>query len=124
MMFRTLYLSIGWTCLLSATAGAASWYVAPDGDDAFVGSLDKPFATVQRAQQAAAPGDTVFIRGGVYSVKEEQLAKKRGLYAEATALDKSGKPDAPIRYWAFPGEQPIFDMTNVKPAGQRIAAFH
>src|SRR4051794_4895855 len=44
-----------------APAPAADFFVAPAGDDHNPGTLDKPFATVQRAQDAASPGDTVFL---------------------------------------------------------------
>src|SRR5262245_20402639 len=47
-------------------AQAAEYYVALAGSDAAEGSQAAPFATLQRAQTAAAPGDTVFIRGGTY----------------------------------------------------------
>ena len=48
------------------TARAAEYYVAPTGSDSAAGSMTAPFATVERGQQAASAGDTVWIRGGVY----------------------------------------------------------
>jgi hypothetical protein len=38
-------------------------------------------------------------------------------------LDKSGSPDKPITYSAYPGEQPIFDFSLVKPPRLRVTAF-
>ena len=108
----------------AATMFAAEYYVATDGRDDQPGTKEQPFATVQRAQQAAAPGDTVFIRGGTYAMREDQIAKKTNLYADVTNLEKSGKPGAPIKYWAAPGEHPVFDFSAVKPAGLRISAFN
>ena len=49
-----------------AAVRAADFFVAPAGNDANPGTEAKPFATVQRAQQDVAPGDTVFLRGGTY----------------------------------------------------------
>jgi len=109
--------------VLVVSARAAEFFVAPDGKDDQPGTKEQPFATINRAQEAANAGDTVFIRGGKYAVREEQ-APRKGLYAEFVSLTKSGKADAPIRYWAFPGEQPVFDLSGVRPAGVRIAAFH
>jgi hypothetical protein len=113
--------------LLGASAPAAetgkSWYVAPTGDDAASGSLEKPFATVQRAQQAAAPGDTVYLRGGVYRMKESQIARSKGIFASITVLDKSGTPDRAITYRAYREEKPVFDCSQVKPRDQRVTAF-
>ena len=56
-----------WAALLiAAPANAAEYYVATTGDDDAAGTEAAPFQTVERAQMAAAAGDTVFIRGGVY----------------------------------------------------------
>ena len=107
---------------LSALYGA-KFYVAPTGNDGDPGTLEKPFATVQRGQKAAAPGDTVFIRGGTYHLTEAQIARRKGIFAYITYLDKSGKPGKPIQYWAYPGERPVFDCSAVKPA-LRIDAFY
>lgn len=107
----------------SVSAAGASWHVSPAGDDAAPGSVEKPFATVQRAQQAAAAGDTVFLRGGTYQMQEAQLARRRGIFASLTVLDKSGEPNRPITYRAYPGERPVFDCSLVKPKGQRVTAF-
>src|SRR5438270_13876798 len=55
--------------LLPAACGrgaAAEVYVAPAGSDDNPGTLEKPFATIQRAQAAVGPGHTVFVRGGTY----------------------------------------------------------
>ena len=69
---RTSFRTLLFICSLLAIASSesADFYVATVGDDAAAGTLEKPFATVQRAQISAGPGDTVFIRGGVYQMKE------------------------------------------------------
>ena len=102
---------------------AAEFYVAPQGDDAGAGTLAAPFATIQRAQEAVAPGDTVLVRGGTYVMSEAQIARKERIFAYGTLLDKSGRPGKRIQYWAYPGEQPVFDFSGVKPAGYRVHAF-
>ena len=117
------YWSISLSLLAASPLLAAEFYVATDGSDKNAGSLDSPFASVQRAQQAAAPGDTVFLRGGTYTMAETQIAQRRGMWAYVTALDKSGSEGKPIRYWAYRDELPVFDFANVKPAGCRVTAF-
>ena len=102
---------------------AAEFYVATDGSDTAAGTKAAPFATIQRAQKSVSPGDTVFIRGGIYRMSETQIAGHVGPYACVTLLDQSGAPGKWINYWAFPGEQPVFDYSSVKPAGQRVTAF-
>ena len=44
------------------------FFMAVDGSDGNVGTMEKPFGTITRAQAEAGPGDTVFIRGGKYNV--------------------------------------------------------
>lgn len=39
-------------------------FVAPNGDDAAAGTLEKPLAGLQKAQELASPGDIVWLRGG------------------------------------------------------------
>ena len=107
-----------------ANAPAADYFVSPTGDDAGDGTKDKPFATIQHAQGAANPGDTVYVRGGHYVMHEDQIAKRERIWAYVTFLDKSGTKGKPIRYWAFEDERPVFDFSKVKPAGVRIDAFY
>ncbi len=64
--------------VLSPTiAGAETYYVANNGVDANIGSIERPFATVMRAQEVASPGDTVFMHGGTYLIAESQIAKQQ-----------------------------------------------
>lgn len=85
--------------------------------------MEKPFASVQRAQRSVAPGDTVLIRGGTYQLKESQIARRKGIFASITVLDKSGTPEKPITYRAYESEKPVFDASDVKPRDQRVSAF-
>jgi hypothetical protein len=107
-----------------SNANAREFFVAPTGRDTNPGTLQKPFATVQRGQDAASPGDTVSILGGTYAMKESQIARKEGIFAYVTYLDKSGTPEHPITYETYADEQPVFDFSAVKPAGLRVDAFY
>ena len=77
---------------------AQPYFVSPSGNDANPGTLEKPFATLQRAQQAARQkhGD-VFLRGGTHYLPDTLLF---------TAQD-SGTKDAPVVYQAYQNEQPV-----------------
>lgn len=50
---------------------AGSIFVSIDGSDESLGTLEKPFRTIQRAIDLAKPGTTVFIMGGTYYEKLE-----------------------------------------------------
>ncbi len=73
-------------------------YVAPNGNDAWSGSLpepngertDGPLTTLARASRRLGAGDTCVLRGGVY---RETLRPYR-----------SGKPGRPIAFRGYPGE--------------------
>src|SRR5688500_14837829 len=85
------------------------------GDDDNAGTIDAPFATVERAQDAASAGDTVLIRGGVYAFSG--TTRTTGV-----SLTKNGASDQPIRYFAHPGETPIFDLFELTPQA-RVTGF-
>jgi len=109
--------------LAACHVGAAEFFVAPDGDDEAAGTRAAPFASIQRAQRAVAPGDTVVIRGGIYRMRPARIAREERIFAYVTLLDRSGEPGRPIRYRAAPGETPVFDFTDVRPPGRRVHAF-
>jgi hypothetical protein len=111
------------TSLCVVPGFAATWFVAPDGDDSATGSIEQPFATIQRAQQSVEPGDTVFLRGGTYHLTDQHISKQRSIFAHITVLDKSGEPGRPITYRAYQNEKPVFDCSQVKPEGKRIYVF-
>ena len=97
---------------------SAEYYVAPNGSDSNNGSIKHPVATVNRAQQLASSGDTVYIRGGVYTLKEEQIAQYHHIWVYVAKLDKDG-----IRYLAYKNEKPVFNFENIKPENRRVIAF-
>lgn len=96
---------------------ADEFYVAVDGDDGNPGTLELPFASIARGQQAASSGDTVWIRGGTY-----EYVAGNGASANAVLFDKSGSAGNRINYWAYPGETPEFDFFNYLPT-ERIRGF-
>ena len=80
-------------------------YVSPSGNDSWAGNtIDKPFATIQKARDAIRAiikagslpegGITVNIRGGIYPISKT---------LKLTAED-SGAEGAPIVWRAYPGE--------------------
>lgn len=96
------------------------FFVATDGNDENDGSMESPLASIQKAQELATPGDTVYIRGGLYQPEENDISDVDGIFASVTRLNKSGVEGNRINYWAYPGETPVFDFLNVKPAEKRV----
>ena len=99
------------------------FYVAPEGNDAWSGTLDSPaadgtdgpFATLHRARDeirkqkavGAEGGFTVLVREGLYSLES----------TFALAVEDSGAADAPIEFRAFSDEKPVL------LGGRRIHGF-
>jgi hypothetical protein len=86
---------------LSNQSMQREFYVSIFGDDAFPGTSEKPFATIQRAQDAVriqkqtSPGDiTVIVRGGTYSLSQPL----------SFSYEDSGDYASQVIYRAFPGE--------------------
>jgi hypothetical protein len=88
--------------LIHLSAWAATYYVAPGGSDAHPGTLAQPWATIQKAADTLAPGDTVLVRGGVY--------------AERVTVRVSGSAAGGfITFANYPGETPILDASGLVP---------
>jgi hypothetical protein len=83
-----------------------SYWVATDGEDGGDGSRDAPWATLQHAADAATPGSTVYVRGGVY--------------AQRLAIDVSGAPGRPIVFRNAPSEHPVLDGSSLE-VGQEFS---
>ncbi|MES2923013.1 MAG: right-handed parallel beta-helix repeat-containing protein [Verrucomicrobiota bacterium] len=75
-------------------------HVSPAGDDANPGTLDSPFKTVQKAIAVAEPGDTIYLRGGIYP------------NSQTITIANSGTAAARIKLWAYPGEKPVLDFST------------
>jgi hypothetical protein len=101
--------------VLAAPGTGATYYVSPSGNDAGPGSMGAPFATIAHAQSVAAPGDTVYLRGGRYAYTAGTTAcASQTAVISAIELSKSGAPGSPIEYLAYPGEKPVFDFSGIK----------
>lgn len=101
------------------SARAATYYVAPTGSDSAAGSEAAPFASWAHAQTAAAPGDTVYFRGGTYKYTDAtSTCSSPNATVDAVDLSKSGTSGKPIRYWAYPGEKPRFDFSGITDASK------
>jgi hypothetical protein len=62
---------------ISSGPNPVRYYVDPSGSDAGAGTQTAPFRTIQRASDAAGPGDTVLVRPGIYYGSERIVAIER-----------------------------------------------
>jgi hypothetical protein len=81
---------------------AAQYYVSPTGLDTNSGTtIDSAFQTVAKAISIVAAGDTIYVRGGVYTISTKITISKIG--------------NSVNRYYlfAYPGERPILDFSSM-----------
>lgn len=76
----------------------SAWYVSSAGSDAAAGDKKTPFQTIQHAADVAQPGDTVWIKGGVYR--------------ETVTIAHSGTSAAPITFKPFGRQKVTLDGTD------------
>lgn len=88
---------------------AHNFYIAPNGNDANPGTIDRPWATIHQAAAMVMAGDTVYLRGGRYAVNQQIRPRH------------SGTQQNWITYTSYPGEQATIDASQIKvapPTGQ------
>ena len=116
---RLRFITLAVLAVLTATATAADFHVAPNGNDANPGTKDKPFATPARAMAAVRP----LVSGGLKT--DVRVVLRGGTYALAAPLvftsADSGTADHAITYTAEPGETVVISggrgVTNWAAAG-------
>ena len=84
---------------------SVEYYVAPEGDDASPGTVDAPFASLDRARDAVlrlkardglpVGGVRIWLRGGTYGLDRSFVLGPAD----------GGRSDAPVVYQAYPGEE-------------------
>ncbi len=65
--------------LVVGSANAAILYVSPTGNDTNPGTISAPVASLNRANNLASPGDTIYLRGGTYTATRYVYCDKAGL---------------------------------------------
>jgi len=95
---------------------AKTYYVATSGSDDYPGTLDSPWATIEKAIETAQAGDIVYIRGGVYYSAPIGIRPSDGYGNNGTSSNY-------IHYFNYPGESPIFDFGASEAPGNYITGF-
>ena len=83
------------------------YYIAPTGGDSGEGTFDSPWYNLQKANDAALPGDTIICRGGTYypTMMKDGTKTTVRLYTIATASKR-------ITIKNYPGEFPILNFKD------------
>lgn len=99
-----------WACKTDSQStepvSAEAFYVDINGNDHNPGTFKSPWGTWQKAFLMAGPGDTVYIRGGVYSANTND---PYGVFVS----NKKGSKSKPICIFNYPGETPILDCSTI-----------
>lgn len=114
-------------CFFSLSA--TNYFVATNGNDSNSGTIDKPFATLGKAQSEVVAGDTVYIRQGTYKVSEAEIMEHytsgSTTWSRVFKMSKSGTgPDKRICYSGYKNERPVLDLSDVKPENERVIVFY
>lgn len=109
---------------LSFSLHSETYFISVDGSDENSGTIEKPLATITKAQSLANPGDSVFIRGGTYKIDNSHINRQHKIWKYVFEINKSGKAQKPITYSAYKDEKAVFDFSNLNPEGKRITAFY
>ncbi len=89
--------------VLSLPAICREYHVRPSGNDLGNGTINDPFATIQKAADVAIAGDTVCVGDGVYK--------------EMITLSHDGTDDAWIVFKNIHGEHPVVEGERIRRYG-------
>jgi parallel beta-helix repeat protein len=100
--------TIGLILFISIETMAATYYVAPTGNNSNPGTESSPWATIQKAANMATAGDTVLIRQGVY--------------AERVSPTNSGTEGNYITYRNYGSEAVVIDAAHTRDSCISVSA--
>jgi hypothetical protein len=101
-------LALNAICIMPTSA--ATYYVAPSGNNGGSGTEGSPWKTIKYAVEKMQPGDTTYVRAGRYSDK--------------VVFSRSGTASAPIKLLNYPGEFPAIDGGEAGSIGTGIMIMH
>jgi hypothetical protein len=79
----------------------AQIYVSTGGDDNNPGTYELPLKTIPAAVNKAQAGDTIYLRGGIYTL------------TTTISISKNGSQDSRYYLFAYTGERPLLDFSSM-----------
>ena len=80
---------------------SAQIFVASDGNDTNSGTIDYPLKSISSAVSKAQAGDTIYVRGGIYSL------------SFTISISKSGSQNNMYHLFAYQNERPLLDFSSM-----------
>ena len=102
-------------CLLNVSGN--TYFVATTGNDSNPGTFTQPFYSWQKAFETADAGDIVYFRGGVWTPTQAAYGNNILNINPRGGIGNSGTAERPIRYFNYPGENPVLDCSLINPLG-------
>ena len=91
---------------LPSMAAANDIFVSTTGNDGSGdGTVGNPYATIERACDFVGPGDTIYLRGGVYTGVQHKV--------NPWNPSQNGSASSPITVTGYDGEEVVLDGTGV-----------
>jgi Right handed beta helix region len=95
--------------------GGRVFYVAPGGSDSNPGTLTQPWRSLEKAMSTLLPGQTAYLRAGVY---QEQLSGSCDTHYNKLYWTRSGTASGPVTISGYPGEgKQVLVLTAITLAG-------
>jgi hypothetical protein len=107
VLIATVFLGLFPSSLTLAAEGKASlqvegvvYYVSTDGNDQNPGTIDRPWKSIQHAAEVLEPGESVYVRGGVYNEM---------VFVEVSGSESGGS----ITFQSYPDETAVLDGSGL-----------
>jgi hypothetical protein len=79
-------------------------FVSLSGNDGNSGSVTSPFRTVQHGIEVLQPGQTLYIRGGIYEIDAPEYLTNPIRIGTSATNKRNGTAQNPYRVFGYPGE--------------------
>ena len=106
LLYRPIMIFMTVVLICPAFAQADTFYVSPQGNDDWPGSLEKPFASLNAAQRQVKPGASVIVMEGVYP--------------GPIRIDATGTEGAPILFRVADNADVVIDGTETEPLADLV----